>query len=234
MKTILALIITISSLLAEQNIRAIIVSPDRTVLSAQIAGSITSILKRDGEYFKKKQLLAKIDCGIYEAQKEKVKVEKNIAYKQLLNNKRLSKLGSISNLEIELSRAEYHKKSADLKIADINSSRCYIYAPFNGRVVSTKVNRYQSVKPQDEIIDIISVDNLEAIAVVPATWIASLSNNQVVKLHIDELNKSIYGKIKELGAVVDPSSQTINIRVSLNKPYGNILSGMSATVYFKQ
>jgi len=217
----------------ELSSRAIITSYDRTVISSEIAGNITYLKKNEGDYFKKGNTLVKLNCDVYKAKKNKVAIEKNIAYLKYKKNKQLESYKSIGKFEVDISRQEFRKQEAEYKIAAINVKRCNIFAPYNGRIVSKKVSQYQSIKPNQEIFEIIGVDNLEAKTFVPSSWLSWLKKGQEVTLNIDETKTTIKGSIKEIGSVVDPASQTVLLRVSLAKPYTNIIPGMSATTVFK-
>lgn len=213
--------------------RAIIASYDRTIISSEIAANIVFLKKIDGDSFKKDDLLIKLNCDVYKAKKEKAAIEKNIAYLKYKKNKKLESFKSIGKFEVDISKEEYRKQESEYKIASINVKRCDIYAPYNGRIVSRKVSQHQSIKPNEEILEIISTDNLEAKTFVPSTWLTWLKKEAVVNLEIDETKSVIKGLIKEIGSVVDPVSQTVLVRISLEKPYENILPGMSATAVFE-
>ena len=217
---------------AEVTARAIISSVDRTVISAEVSGNIIYLPSEDGDYFKKGDLLAKIDCAIYKAQKRKVEIQKKIALYQMQKNEQLNKLKSIGAFEVLISKEEFNKQDAELRIVSINVDRCNIYAPFDGRVVEKKVNQYQSVKAQQEILEIVGTSNLEARVIVLATWLNWLKKGDEISLMIDETETEIKASVKEIGSVVDPTSQTILIRAKLRKPYGKIVVGMSGTAKF--
>jgi len=217
---------------AEINARAIISSIDRTILSAEISGNVVHLPYGEGEYFKKGALLAKIDCAIYKAQKRKIEIQKQIAFHQMQKNEQLDELNSIGTFEVLISKEEYNKQDAELEIVSVNVNRCRIYAPFNGRVVEKKVNLHQSVKAQQEILEIVGTGNLGARVVVNATWLSWLKKGDTLTLNVDETKTVIKATVKEIGAVVDPTSQTVLIRAELLKPYGNIIAGMSGTANF--
>jgi len=235
MRKLILLPFLFCSLYAEQEVssRAIITSYDRTVISSEIAGNVIHLKKTDGDYFKKGKVLVKLNCDVYKAKKNKVAIEKNIAYLKYKKNKQLESYKSIGKFEVDISRQEFRKQEAEYKIASINVKRCNIYAPYNGRIVSKKVSQYQSIKPNQEILEIIGIDNLEAKTFVPSSWLSWLKKGEKVTLNIDETKTSIKGILKEIGSVVDPASQTVLVRVSLSKPYENIIPGMSATTVFK-
>ncbi len=213
--------------------RAVITSTNKTILSSELAGNITYLNKLEGDYFSKGDILVKLNCEVYKAKKNKVRIEKNIAYLKYKKNKELESYKSIGKFEVDISKEEYRKQETEYKIATINVKRCNIYAPYNGRVVSRKANQFQSIKPNEEIIEIIAIDKFEAKTFVPSFWLRWLKKGSEINLDIDETNSTIKAIIKEVGSIVDPVSQTVLVRVTLNKPYENIIPGMSATAIFK-
>ena len=236
MKKFLSYILLVSTLYANENstARAVIVSLDRTVLSSEIAGEIIELSKFEGDSFKKGDTLIKIDCSIYRAQKRKIDVEKEIARLQVEKNKKLDTYGSIGTFEIQISEENYNKQKAESDISSINVSRCDIQAPFDGRIASKKVSKHQSIKPQDELLEIVGLDNLEAKVVVPSSWLVWLKRGMEFDLSIDETKTTVKAQVAQIDSVVDPTSQSITLRAKLLKPFENIIPGMSATANFYQ
>ena len=236
MKKFLSFALLFSTLYASesQTARAVIVSLDRTVLSSEIAGEITELSKFEGDSFKKGEPLIKIDCSIYKAQKRKIDVEKEIARLELEKNKKLDTFGSIGTFEIQISQENLNKQKAESDIAAINISRCDILAPFDGKIASKKVSKHQNIKPQDELLEIVGVDNLEAKVVVPSSWLVWIKKGMEFDLSIDETKTTIKAQVVQWDSVVDSSSQSISIRAKLVEPFENIIPGMSATATFYQ
>ena len=236
MKKFLGFVLIASSLYANQDFqsRAVIVSLDRTILSSEIAGEITELSKFEGDSFKKGEPLIKIDCSIYKAQKRKIDVEKEIARLELEKNKKLDTFGSIGTFDIQISQENFNKQKAESDIAAINISRCDILAPFDGKIASKKVSKHQNIKPQDELLEIVGVDNLEAKVVVPSSWLIWLKKGIEFDLSIDETQTTVKAQIVQIDSIVDPTSQSISIRAKLVEPFENIIPGMSATATFYQ
>ena len=236
MKKFLSFLLLASSLYANENqsARAVIVSLDRTVLSSEIAGEIVELSKFEGDSFKKAESLIRIDCSIYKAQKRKIEVERNIANLELEKNKKLDSYGSIGTYEIQISQENVNKQKAENEIAAINVSRCDIKAPFDGRIAARKVSKYQNIKPQDELLEIVGIDNLEAKVVVPSSWLVWLKKGIEFDLSIDETKSTVKAQIVQIDSIVDPTSQSITLRAKLLKPFENIIPGMSATANFIQ
>ncbi len=234
MKKFIIFVLMFSALYASdsQTARAVIVSLDRTILSSEIAGEIVELSKFEGDSFKKDETLIKINCSVYKAQKRKIDVEKEISMLELEKNKKLDSFGSIGTFEIQISQENLNKQKAESDIAGINISRCDIKAPFDGKIASKKVSKYQSIKPQDELLEIVGLDNFEARVVVPSSWLVWLKKGTEFDLNIDETQQTVKAQIVQIDSIVDPTSQSISIRAKLIKPFENILSGMSATAIF--
>ena len=236
MKKFLGFVLITSFLYANQGYqsRAVIVSLDRTIISSEIAGEIVELSKFEGDSFKKGEPLIRIDCSIYKAQKRKIDVEKEIARIEVEKNKKLDTFGSIGTFDIQISQENFNKQKAESDIAAINISRCDILAPFDGKIASKKVAKHQNIKPQEELLEIVGIDNLEAKVVVPSSWLVWIKKGMEFDLFIDETKTTIKAQVVQWDSVVDSSSQSITIRAKLIKPYENIIPGMSATANFYQ
>ena len=236
MKKFLGFMMIVSSMYANQNFqaRAVIVSLDRTIISSEIGGEIVELSKFDEDSFKKDEPLIKIDCSIYRAQKRKIDAEKEIARLELEKNKKLDTFGSIGTFDIQISQENYNKQKTEADIAAINVSRCDVLAPFDGKIASKKVAKHQNIKPQEELLEIVGIDNLEARVSVPSSWLSWLKKGMELDLAIDETRTVIKAQVVQLDSIVDSTSQSITVRVKLLKPYDNIIPGMSATANFYQ
>ena len=236
MKKFLGFMMIVSSMYANQNFqaRAVIVSLDRTIISSEIGGEIVELSKFEGDSFKKGEPLIKIDCSIYRAQKRKIDAEKEIARLELEKNKKLDTFGSIGTFDIQISQENYNKQKTEADIAAINVSRCDVLAPFDGKIASKKVAKHQNIKPQEELLEIVGIDNLEARVSVPSSWLSWLKKGMELDLAIDETRTVIKAQVVQLDSIVDSTSQSITVRVKLLKPYDNIIPGMSATANFYQ
>ena len=215
----------------EYKARAVINAWDRAVLSGELAARITSLPKRPGESFNKGDLLIGLDCALYEAQASKVAAEHTAARVKLDNARQLNELRSIGSLDVALAQSEYAQTQAELRIARINTQRCRIKAPYNGKVVTVLVNQHENIRQQQELIEIVADQRLEAEVVVPATWLSWLQPSMPLTLQIDETGARVEATIAAISPAIDPVSQTLLLRAEL-APSAALMPGMSATAYF--
>lgn len=233
---LLSIILITNLLSAEDKLqsRAVIHSFDRTILSSEIGGKIVFMQKNNGDYFEKNEILVKIDCDIYSAQRDKIRVKRDLLKTKYDKTKQLSTLNSVGQFEVKTAELELQEQEIELKIASMNVERCDIKAPFSGRVVEKIASKYQNIKPQEELFEIISTNSLEIRTVVPAKWLSLLKIGDEISVNIDELNVDIKTKILQIDSVVDPKSQTVNLRAKIENPNNNIIAGMSGTVTFNK
>lgn len=211
--------------------RAVVKSLDRAILSGELAAKVVALPKRSGERFKKGDLLVGLDCELYKAQREKVAAENKASEIRLRNAEQLNELASIGALDVALAQSEFNQTRAELKIAHLNTRRCNIRAPYNGRVVNVLVNRYENMRQQQELIEIVSDKRLEAELVVPANWLKWLKAGIGFKMKIDETGGTHNATVVAINPAIDPVSQTLTLRARLADSE-TLIPGMSATALF--
>lgn len=67
---------------------------------------------------------------------------------------------------------------------------------------------------------------------VPSAWLAWLERGTAFEVNIDETRKSYAATVTELGARVDPVSQTLPVKAVINGRHEELLAGMSGVARF--
>ena len=212
--------------------RAIVKALKRAVISGEIAGRIKDLPKKAGEFFSAGEILVAFDCALFVAQREKVTAEREAAEAKLKNDRLLESMRSIGALEVALSEAELKKVEAELRIARLTVKRCTIKAPYDGRIVQTMTNEYESVRQQQALLEITGMGHLEAEIVIPSHWLSWLKVGNPLTMRIDETGDILTAKVIAVGATIDPVSQTTNVRAQFVETNSRLVPGMSGTVQF--
>lgn len=213
-------------------LRGLIKPKTTAVLSSEIAAQIESLPFKEGERFKKGDVLVRFDCSLYQAAYAATRAEHEASQKRLENNQQLLSLDAISNIEVDLSSISVKKTEAELRANSINVSRCKIRAPYSGRIVEAKVNEYESVSQDQELISILDDTDLEIEILVPSRWLTWLKPEQKFTFLVDETGERHAATVTRLGSVVDPVSQTIRIKAEFDNEV-DVLSGMSGSADFQ-
>ena len=221
----------VSPALAEYEARAVVQAVNHAELSSELAGRITRLPHRMGEAFRKGDVLVGLDCQLYEAQASKVAAELDAARVKLESSAELKALNAIGDMDVALAESEFAQSRAELSIARINTRRCDIHAPWDGRVAELRVSRHENVKQQQPLILIVDDSSLEAEVVVPAAWLAWLESGQAVELRAESLGVTAEATVSAISPAIDAVSQTVLLRATL-APDTALVPGITATAVF--
>jgi len=213
-------------------IRGIIRPAVSATISSEIQARISHLPFRDGQRFRKGQILVQFDCSKYKAELHAARAEYEARLKTLENNLELSKLNAIGRLEVDISKIDVKKSIAAIYLSKINIKHCRIRAPFSGRVVKTLVNQYESVNPYDELLSILDDRRFEIELILPSSSLRWMKKGMPFQFTVDETNETCKAHVTELGASIDPVSQTIRVTSEFTNTQRSVLSGMSGSASF--
>jgi membrane fusion protein (multidrug efflux system) len=213
-----------------QEIRAQLAPQRYTTLAAEIGAKINRLGAKEGMSFKSGQMLISFDCSLQAAQHQRARATLNAAETTLNANQRLSQLGSIGKVEVEVSQGEVGKARAEIAASGAMLGKCNIAAPYSGRVADQRVREGQFVQPGQALMEILDDSVLELEFLVPSKWLAWLAVGYGFQTKIDETGKSYPAKVIRIGAKVDPVSQSVKLVAAIDGQFKELLAGMSGRV----
>ena len=216
------------------SIRGIVKASAQAVLYAQVQGRVSQLPYKEGQRFEKGYTLVQLDCDKYRAELAVAIAEHEARDKVYKNNIELDKLNAVSELDLETSEAEAKKALAAIRVAEVNVKGCQIVAPFGGRVIGTMVNEHENVFPNDKLISLLDDSSLEIELVLPSSSLSWLRRKSSFTFVVDETRRSYRARIREIGASIDPASQTIKVTGAFEKLPPDILAGMSGSAQFSE
>lgn len=215
------------------DIRVLVVPQQEAKLASQLNERIVQLPLKNGERFKKGDLLVAFDCAVRKAEMQRDQAELKAAKATLASNQKLRKLGSGTQLELDTAKAKVEKHQAQVNRARALVRQCQIRAPFSGRVHETLVNRYESVRTGEPLLEILDDAHLHLELFVPSNWLKHLVPGQSFEVHIAETDQYYLARISSIGARVDPVSRSVAIRGKLQKQHPELLAGMSGRAYLQ-
>jgi membrane fusion protein (multidrug efflux system) len=213
-------------------VRGLIESKEKATLSSQIDGRIIKIPFIEGSAFNKDDVLVAFDCRSYAAQLKRASAKRSGAFSNLSSKRKLAKLSSVSQLEVDLANAEYLEADATVEATKIDVDRCTIKAPFDGKIAATEVNIYESVAAGSPLLNILNDQILNIHLLVPSKWLSKLSVGSKFKIRVDETGKTYGATVDSIGAEVDEVSQSISLKGKITDQPKELMSGMSGMAVF--
>lgn len=215
---------------ARREIRAQLKPLHYTTLAAEIGARIRSLPVTEGGRFRQGQVLVNFDCSLQQAQVNKARAAVDAANTTWQANQRLNELKSVSTVELNVSHADLEKAQADMAAESAVVRKCSISAPFPGRVAVQKAREDQFVQPGQALLDIIDDSSLDLEFLVPSKWLIWMKPDQHFQVQIDETGKTYPAHIKQIGASVDPVSQSIKVTAVIDGHFPELMAGMSGLV----
>jgi RND family efflux transporter MFP subunit len=121
---------------------------------------------------------------------------------------------------------------AGLQSAEDSLSYTQLKAPFSGRIVSTNVDNFEYVMPQQPIVKIVSLENLEVTIDVPENLISLTQAVENIEVSFPSMpGVKTKGYITEIGSEASYRTRTYPVTLSIEKPQGiELFAGMSVSV----
>lgn len=217
-----------------QTIRGIVKPVVEAVIASEIQALVKGMPFRDGDGFKKGDLLVEFECAKYRAELSAAQADLEARQKTVINNEELAALHGIGRLEVDISQAELKKAQAVLTRAQVIVQGCRIPAPFAGQVVRTLVHPYESVNPYDDLVSIVSNQDLDIELILPSTSLRWITKKQSFLFSLDETQEAYPAEVVEIGPRVDPVSQTIRVFGRFHQHPTGVLAGMSGSAKFPE
>ncbi len=112
--------------------------------------------------------------------------------------------------------------------------QCEIRAPFDGRVVELLAHAHETVALAQPLLSILDDSHLRTELIVPSRWITWLKPGTPFTALVDETGRRYPARVKNIGARVDPASQSIKVTGEIEGPHQDLLAGMSGVAEFAE
>lgn len=216
--------------------RGVLRSVGEATLSSDISAHILRIPFREGDTFKKGDVLVAFDCARHQAELKVAEAEFRSQRATYENGLSLLKMKAAGALEVAVAKGQSDKAEANVQVAQVRVAQCQILAPFAGRVVDVLGHEHDTPAPNAPLLRIVDHANIEVDLILPSKWLGWLRAGTPFTFQIDETGTTVPGRVIRLGAAVDPVSQTLKINGVLQPAEAGpvaILPGMSGNATFK-
>jgi len=212
---------------------------DESELSFEVPGNVIALPVKEGEWYEKGTVLARLDDRDYRAELDSARSDRNNARVDFERAQTLLKEGV-------LAKAEYDRRKAAFEVADAAFRRAKkalddtsLRAPFDGRVARKFVEEHESVLAKQRVMLFQNDRKLEIRVAIPERDLAGARPKAEVveqKLEPRVVITSIPGRafpaeVREVAAAADPTTRTFEAKLTFDAPADlRILPGMTAKV----
>jgi len=205
-------------------------------------GRVAAIYVEAGDHVKRGQILARVDTAVLEPQVanlraglELARAEADLAAAEYHRAVAVGSSGALSAEETERRRSNSVTAAAKVKVAaaqlaeaQARLARAEVRAPADGIILTRTVEVGQTASPGGgALFRMEEGDEVELRGEVAEQDLPSLKVGQEVAVRLTGTSNSYAGRVRLLGAVIDPQTRLGMVRVSL-KPDANLRPGAFA------
>jgi membrane fusion protein, multidrug efflux system len=202
-------------------------------ISSDIGTRIIDLPFREGQAFKKNDLLIAFDCERLQADIKAAEAERRGHHTAWENSARLYQLRAAGAHEVSLAAATHDKSQAIVEGLQVRLKHCRVLAPFDGRVLDLNIRKHETPSANQPLIRILDDQTLEIDMLLPASSLKTVKPGAKFELTLDETNRVIAGEITRVGAALDIVSQTFKAAGVIKDDLNGVLPGMSGTITIK-
>lgn len=217
---------------SREGIRVVFRSYETAAISAEINARITHLPKREGDRFKRGELLVGFDCRKIVAELDAVQAAMKAKRAEYETQIQLIRYNATGTLAVAQAKHELEKVEADVRGIEAKRSGCTIEAPFDGRVVEKIAQTHEIAQPNQSLLRIINEAKMELVLMVPSAWLPRISLGQSFRIKVDENGEIHEARIVQSTGLIDPVSQSARLIGELVTAAPTIVPGMSGTALF--
>ena len=206
-------------------------SRQSVILRPEVSGRVTRLNFRDGEKVRRGQLLVQLDDQLPVAQVQQAQAELSIARANHKRNQELVAQGFISQRSVDESSANLQVADAKLALAQAQSARLQIVAPFDG------ITGIRSIHVGDYLkdgADIVNIEDMDAIFVdfrLPERFQTKIQRGQQAVVETDALPGRRFGAlVLAIDPLVDANGRSVGVRGCIDNRQLQLRPGMFARV----
>ena len=214
--------------------RVIVRSYEMAAVSAEINALILRLPAREGDQFRKGDILIELDCRRLDAEIDASTAAYSALRAAYQAQKELRVHAATGRLNVDQARFEMEKAEAENRALKVRRTGCSIVAPFDGRVVEKLAQSHEIAQPNQPLIRIVNNEKLEIVLIVPSRMISVLLPGTVFDVRLDETGEAHEARILQSTGAIDPISQSVRLIAEFVASPTNVAPGMSGVALFKQ
>ena len=183
--------------------------------SAEIPGTVTSVLVKAGDKVGKGQILATLDDRAIRQSIDAMKAQYDMATTAYNRQKNLwdQKIGS----EMQYLQAKTQKEAMEKQYAAMQEQwdMTRIKAPFDGTVDDVNIKAGSAIAPGFPGVRVVNLSSLKVKGEVAESYISKVKTGSDVILYFPDMNKEVKSKLSYSGQAINRLNRTFNVEVRL-------------------
>lgn len=199
-------------------------------VSPKMAGAITRIYVKEGDYVKKGQTVATIDNTVMKTSMDAVNIQIETA--QVLFDKQQSLWNQKIGTEVQYIQAKSQLDALKKQLATLKAQNDMniVRSPISGMVDEVRLQEGEMASPGLGILRVVNFSDLKVVAEIPDTYAGTISKGDVVTVKFPDLQKEITSRLKFVSQTINPASRTFTIEATVPRIDPQLKPNLTAIV----
>ncbi len=209
-----------------------IIANEEVEIRSEIAGRITSINFKEGDYVKKGTVLVRINDADLQAQLLKLQYQKKLAEVNEERQKRLLEKEAISQRDYDISLTNLNSMNADIENLSAQIAKTLIRAPFDGTIGLRYVSEGSYLAPgtATKIATLTNVNPAKIDFSVPAKYATTVSKGTAITFTTEGGEEKFSGRVYAIEPKIDPNTRTLTLRATSPNNNRKLFAGSFARI----
>ncbi len=199
-------------------------------VSPKMAGAITRIFVKEGDYVKKGQTVATIDNTVMQTSIDELNIQLETA--QTLFDKQQSLWNQKIGTEVQYIQAKSQLDALKKRLTTLKAQNDMnvVRSPINGYVDEVRSQEGEMASPGLGILRVVNFDELKVVAEIPDTYAGTIAKGDVVQVKFPDLQKEITTRLKFVSQTINPVSRTFTIEATVPRVDKQLKPNLTALV----
>jgi membrane fusion protein, multidrug efflux system len=207
------------------------VKADQTIdLHAEMGGTVTAILVKEGQNVSKGQLLATLDSEVIDNSVLQLDTQLALATTTFERQARLWEQNIGSEIEYLQAKAQKEGLENSVKSLKAQARKMKIIAPFSGIIDQIYAKTGELTSPQKPFLKLVNLSKVYIESEVTETYLNSIKKDTKVLLNFRSIGTSVEASVSQVGNFINPSNRSFKMRIDLKNPNNELKANLLADI----
>jgi len=207
------------------------VKADQTIeLHAEMGGTVTAILVKEGQNVLKGQLLATLDSDVIDSSVLQLETQLALATTTYERQSRLWEQNIGSEIQYLQSKAQKESLENNMKSLKAQARKMKITAPFSGIIDQIFAKTGELTSPQMPFLRLVNLNKVYVESEVTETYLKAIKKGTEVLLNFSSIGVSIESSISQVGNFINPNNRSFKTRIDLENPNNELKANLLADI----
>jgi len=207
------------------------VKADQTIdLHAEMGGTVTAILVKEGQNVSKGQLLATLDSEVIDNSVLQLDTQLALATTTFERQARLWEQNIGSEIQYLQAKAQKEGLENSVKSLKAQARKMKIIAPFSGIIDQIYAKTGELTSPQKPFLKLVNLNKVYVESEVTETYLNSIKKDTKVLLNFRSIGTSVEASVSQVGNFINPSNRSFKMRIDLKNPNNELKANLLADI----